>query len=45
MMVVERSARANAMNANQPTMIVSIRRHGEDGFDILPVNREKSVCL
>ena len=42
--VMGRSASARSMNANQPIMIFSARRYERDDSNILPVNREKSVC-
>ena len=43
--VIGRSARAKSMNANQPTLLVSTQQHEGDGFNILAVNRAKSVSL
>ena len=45
MIVMGRSARANSINAVQPTIIFGICRRGGHGSHLLPVNRAKSVSL
>ena len=43
-MVMGRNASARSMDANQPIIIVSARWYERDNSNVLPVNREKSVC-
>ena len=47
MMLMGRIARDKSMNANQPITTISVwtKRRDKSVLNILPVNKEKSVCL